>query len=372
MSKKIYNLTVEPITAVHIGTGEELTPLDYKVCTELKDNKFNRDVYLRFFWEKVIEKCNLNSDLLNKFYQISNNNNMSELRAFFQENVNEFSQIAYLCETTKEFAGTYKENMEKDPMQNAAIVHEMFRKKGAKGCVIPGSSLKGAIRTAVLNGEANKYDKTDNINKDNYAAKLFNMDKGKYNAEADPLRCLAVSDCEVPDKENSQLVGSLKIIGTDSIPKNGDTQIHAEVLCGKYTGMPGIGSGRIIIDEDLFHANNANDRINNFFSIENIISACNDFFWKQFDKEISTFYEYESEETKMLTELEKELDEIARCKNSFIIRVGRWSQVEFITIDKFKKPKVPPRHDYGTTRTVFNYDGQYLPMGWCKCTVTEI
>ena len=33
MSKQIYKLTIEPITCVHIGTGKQLTMLDYMVIT---------------------------------------------------------------------------------------------------------------------------------------------------------------------------------------------------------------------------------------------------------------------------------------------------------------------------------------------------
>ena len=28
-----------------------------------------------------------------------------------------------------------------------------------------------------------------------------------------------------------------------------------------------------------------------------------------------------------------------------------------------------PKKSYGKTRTVFDYDGQYIPLGWCKCTI---
>ena len=64
--------------------------------------------------------------------------------------------------------------------------------------------------------------------------------------------------------------------------------------------------------------------------------------------------------------------------NSFVIRVGRWSQVEFVTFGSdFRSPKTSPGKGgkpkgWGGTRTLFDYNGQYLPMGWCKCTIKPL
>ena len=45
--KERYKLTIEPITPVHIGTGVELTPLDYKVASKLGRSDFKKFMYFK-------------------------------------------------------------------------------------------------------------------------------------------------------------------------------------------------------------------------------------------------------------------------------------------------------------------------------------
>lgn len=71
----------------------------------------------------------------------------------------------------------------------------------------------------------------------------------------------------------------------------------------------------------------------------------------------------DSEKLELINKLFMEIKNITEkeSENSFIIRLGRWSQFEFVTL-------YDENHNFGASRTVLNYDGQYLPMGWCKCT----
>ena len=51
MPKKIYTIEIEPLTGVHIGTGEKLTPIDYAV------KPINRkDMYLKFSSDKILDR----------------------------------------------------------------------------------------------------------------------------------------------------------------------------------------------------------------------------------------------------------------------------------------------------------------------------
>ena len=66
-----------------------------------------------------------------------------------------------------------------------------------------------------------------------------------------------------------------------------------------------------------------------------------------------------------LKDLKNQIDRITKEENSFVIRLGRWSQFEFVTLYDENKKR-------GGTRTLFDYNGQYLPMGWCKCTISKL
>lgn len=389
MSKKIYNLTVEPITAVHIGTGEELTPLDYKVIETPNGKlyiKFSSDSILKHIIESNDEKS------LAEFERASNEGNMSALQKFFQSKC-ATADIEYPCEITKEFEEVYNKNIKKDPYENAAKVLQMYRPEGLQSPVIPGSSLKGSVRTAVLNkilydltddAYDNQTDRFDKLSNDK-AKERFDSDLQKAllgnfrDAKEDPFRTVEISDCKFPSR-SSQIVGVLKNIslerGTQAIVAIDKLQIQAEAIKGMYMNTHQTGTAQIRINTDLQSVKNG---VAKRISLQDIVKSCNSFYITQFRNEYDKFYEDTVDDTcEMIVKLKKYLEDIVNAnKNEFIIRVGRWSQVEFVTFGKdFRTPKTREirgkKLPYGTTRTVFNYDGQYLPMGWCKCTVTEI
>ncbi len=110
---------------------------------------------------------------------------------------------------------------------------------------------------------------------------------------------------------------------------------------------------------------------------EEIIKSCNNFYLRTFEEDYKKFYKEAVDKVDSITQLYKELKDIASSQtNSFIIKVGRWSQVEYVTYgNDLRDPKTPKRKGkimpWGTTRWVFDNDGQYLPLGWCKCTIEE-
>jgi len=111
------------------------------------------------------------------------------------------------------------------------------------------------------------------------------------------------------------------------------------------------------------------------FSFENTRKDCNDFYWRAFNEEYNYFYEGIGDGSdELLKELKNSLEKVVNAKagKQFIVRVGRWSQVDFVTFPEgFRKPETRKNKfgkplGYGNTRTLFDCgDGRYLPMGWC-------
>jgi len=383
MSKKQYKLTVEPITAVHIGNGKEITPLDYMLVKTSQKNirfcKFSSDEILgRLINEKQIK-------ILSEFEDITSKGNMKEMQKFFH-NCFSSRDVEYLCEVTKEFQSLYNININKDPFNNASKVLQIYRQKRRNIPVIPGSSLKGAIRTAVINKllsdvSDSQYDNLCDLF-DNQRGKKGKLDSvfqkkllGNYSdAKEDPFRCIEISDCEFEVK-NSQIVGLMKNIKKNihsgEVEQTNTIQIMAEVIKGSFMDSYGVGDTSFRLNTDLQNTK----RITRAISVDDIIESCNWFYFEQFKKEYDKFYhEAVNDECKCIISLYKTLKQIVTMNsNSFILRVGRWSQVEFVTFDEsFREPDVPKNKSFGKTRTIFNYDGQYLPMGWCKCTIEEV
>ncbi len=382
MSKEVFKLTVEPITCVHIGNGEKLTPLDYMV----KEIPKIGSMYLSFSSDGILKRIATDKQKSLEFERILSGNNMRLLEEFFHKAFT-MDDLNYPCKVTKEFFRRYSENSEKDPLQNAAEVLQMYRPAGKKYPVIPGSSIKGSIRTAVLNDlmaalSDDDYDKLQNdfsncksgYQKKSFESTIQNKMLNKNNAKNDPFRAVEIGDFNFEAK-NTQLVGIIKNVAQNNeneISVCNSSLVQAEVIRGKLCQSESkiIGTADLRLNKDLAMTNLQQKGVSKKISKEDIIRACNYFYWREFENEYESFYKEAAEDNaKLITLLCKELKQIIDSNsNSFILRVGRWSQVEFVTFEE--NFRAPQNKKYGTTRWVFDNDGVYLPLGWCKCTIT--
>lgn len=323
--KKIYKLTVEPITPIHIGTGNILTPLEYKT-----GNK-----YLRFSSDSILSRIAADKSLSLEFEKTTQSNDMSKYHEFFDKNCS-YDDVLYTCLMTDEFRKKYFENKQKDPTQNAAQVYEIFRDTNSPHPVIPGSSLKGSIRTAVLQGllnqitdaEYNKLEDEFNFLKDNqkksFDAKLQKKILQHTDAKTDPFRAVEIADCKF-DGRNGQIVGLVKNIST---LKNGELkaieklQIQVEAILGSIIGSDKISESVLRINEKLQNLNGVSRRI----TADTIINFCNEFYIKQFEDEYEFFYKNAYDKVDLISKLKIILSNSIKEKNTFIVRVGRFSQ----------------------------------------------
>ena len=358
--KERYKLIIEPITPVHIGTGRKISPLDYKTVKTKTGMK-----YARFSSDLILQRICQNLEKSREFEHITNLADMKQIQAFFHKNFSP-DDISYLCKMTERFEEKYNDNINLDPLKNACEVDELYRPVGSKYAVIPGSSIKGAIRTALMDmcrETSNNFDFQKARKNKNFQNDLFDMS----NANTDPLRCISVSDCMFVNNK-MQTVGALQIINEFLSEKN-NSQIFAEVISGKLMEECVSEEFFISIDKDIQASINpkTNERyIKKSFSMKDIHDECNYFFGENFLQEYSHFYQKaNSEKFELIHNLKKQIDKIREKENSFIIRLGRWSQFEFVTLYDEKKKM-------GKSRTLFDYNGQYLPMGWCKCTIKPL
>ncbi len=258
----------------------------------------------------------------------------------------------------------------------------MYRPEGSLMPVIPGSSLKGSIRTAVLNAALETYAMRYEL-KHRPDGKIQQELLKFSDAKNDPFRAVQIGDC-IFEGKGTQCVGIIKNIKYDR--RNEETAVHnssqiqAEVIKGYFMENSSeinlCGESFFVLNSDLTDINLPEKIISKKIKALDIVKACNTFYFEEFESEYKKHYKDAlNSECNSITDLYKELKSIVAKNNSneFIIRVGRWSQVEFVTYGHdFRNPKTPKNKPYGTTRWVFNNDGQYLPLGWCKCTLTPM
>ena len=378
--KQIYKIKIEPLTAVHIGTGNKLLPTDYTI-TSSPDNP-NIKKYVKFSSDKIIDKI-LNSGTPQQKAELQkacDSNNMNQLAKFFNKYFRMGSD--YEANITRSFSRLYSDKIGKDLFKNSLAVDEMLHH--ANKPYIPGSSIKGAVRTAILNknlledmSDDEYYElinakKRDEKQIQEKALLMLKKVKGIDNAKLDPFRCIEISDCEF--SAENQIVGQNRIVKLNReqelVGKDNKAQIIVEAIAGKLTKKETVSKFELRINEDLQNIELPNGFCINYqINLEDIISACNFFFKAEFDKEYEKFYKNASDGVDKIFELKKLIDSISEdSKTEFLLRIGRWSQVEYVTFcDDFRDQKI--RNN--TSRTIFDYDDQYLPMGWCKCTVED-
>jgi CRISPR-associated protein Csm5 len=407
MEKRTYKIT--PITGVHIGTGEELSPLDYKIVI---DDIGSKQVYRKFSGDKILQRLTEtgNEKAMEDFKNASEN--MAGLIKFFRDNcANE--DVDYSCEVT---GGLHLDTGRVLPM------YYTYNTEGKPNPVIPGSSIKGAIRTALLNSYLNDLSKEEvyqsMLNSFKEVKNSSNKSKNKFDkfeermqtklldfkdkdekkpkdAKKDPLRAISISDCSF-EAEGAQLIGGLDLVPfrqKGSLKPKEDSRIQAEVLRGKLLDGNAVSEICISINNELqktpfppeknFHQKKpfqqkplfppkTEEYIMKKITFDDIRNRCNYFFMREFLEEYKKFYKEINDETgKLIVELKKKLEEAVNSKDSFIIRVGRWSQIEFVTFEKkFRQPLINKGRQ-GSKRRLFDYYGKYAPLGWCILTVKE-
>jgi CRISPR-associated protein Csm5 len=387
MAKKQYTVTITPLTGVHVGTGEALTPLDYKLAEKVGTVDFKKPMYWKFSSDKILRRLITEGKNLAAFEEASGKGEMKKLQQFFQTQCTEISDTEYPCNVTRGFVQLYNHNINEDPIKNAACVLQMYHPAASPKPVIPGSSLKGSIRTAFLNWAMNKTRENneafyESLKQENRERRLQESILKYSDAKNDPFRCVMLSDCAF--SANAQLVGVLKNISVDNtgeLTALDKLQIQAEVIRGTLLDGKASAETQIGIDTDLqkepFTVNrNSEPQKISSISFQNIFNACNYFYKREFDKEYDWFYKDAVAGIDKIIKLKAQLEAAVKTPNQCIIRVGRWSQVEFVTLEEaFRNPKTPMRNGKkqgsGNTRTVFDYDGQYVPLGWCVLTVKE-
>ena len=144
--KECYKIKIEPLTAVHIGTGERLLPIDYVLKAPENSERKN---YVKFSSERIIDSILKSGSPKQKqeLQRVSDENNINSLASFFQKYF--YLGIDYDSRITNGFLNLYSQKIKSGLFENSLAVNQMLH-HGAKP-YIPGSSIKGAVRTAILN-----------------------------------------------------------------------------------------------------------------------------------------------------------------------------------------------------------------------------
>ncbi|MBC7333432.1 MAG: type III-A CRISPR-associated RAMP protein Csm5 [Actinobacteria bacterium] len=362
---KIYQINIKFISPVHIGCGIKLDPISYVV----KDHYF-----YRINLEKFVSS--LDSSLREKLVSIIDANNLLKLRKFIAEFSNITQYSIYKVKATKNFEYCYFQKL--NDLRNQLFVDSFIR--SAEGIAyLPGSSIKGSIRTAVLNYFLNRDFLSKNVKvedslKRRIGDRRISKDDLAKETEAeilrfriknfgsDPLRALRISDAFIRD--NRYLLVA-QIINRRFNNKEGRQKFWQQ-FC-ELTSCTVIDEGNnkvndiissLTIDDDLIKKADFKTKL----SMSIIANACNYFYKKIANYERERFYIKSTD-----SRLDKLFSEINNTsENEFILRMGRFSHFESLTLEDFESLK---RRGFGKSR---NMAEGVLPLGWTKVVYKEV
>lgn len=379
-----YRCTLIPLTPIHIGSGNELSPFEYivknghfyKICTSDIIDKFPEDIKLEFI--KILES-----------------RNMFKSREFIKNNYKEEYGYEYKTKVSQDFKELYERKIGgagNKNEENQLGVGEFIGSFNGK--FIPGSTIKGALRTAYLSSEFSEshyYQLTRNkilrfqlldgnrVVKKGDAQKISQLKEanilglsGKLEPKFDPFKFFRVTDTEI----------CKDMVEIKSVIRKG-------IKNGKLSPIP---MGQKEVTKSLFSSNdelklNFNISIKNLgkkadnyiavskvrdtyivkettdFYLDTIFQSLNDKATKMLDEDIKfleKIYDQKAVDTcKRLQKILRSLD----SEREALIRFGQGAGFNSTTFNLVNQ-KV---ESIGTRVTVDN-----LPIGWALITCEEV
>ena len=359
-----YPLIGEVLTPTHIGDGTTLTPLEYVV----KDRHIIRlrlETLLHTLSEDEQEEIEdyLDSDI-------------TVFREWLQQQFDERAEenfppgvIISRSEMSKNFYRAYRELgpvFELQPL----IYHPL---EGMP--YLPGSSLKGALRTAVIDQHANKklrkysfwhdsktgfkHDRNFEFSQKALACQFFSTD---------PFRAIRINDALVWDNKTQYL--SIYNLG---LHREGHLNGHPHTLLHLETLQPGVQFSTVLsVTTALQKLNQTMKKKDRWLSLElseqDLIQACQKYYSPQaIEAEMDRFFKFHPQGREHLQHVLDIAHHLA--PNEFLLRIGRYSHFEYKSVHNFRVLQdinhAVPTHE-GCSRSLGEF---YYPLGWLKMTL---
>lgn len=331
-----YKLSLKIINPVHIGCDDVFDLTDFYA-----DESGNAIVlYDKKNFIDFLKKNNK----INDFYNIIDSNNLSEIAKFINDNAKEIKGKKITC--SKTILGKYKECLNGRNFNKFEIKRTVYLAHSLEP-YIPGSSVKGAIRMAVIDSltrndkyfDLNKYKKNDkNGQFKGYDASKMEKDYlGSFSR--DPFSLIKISDF-IPKKDvETEIKIAKNFKKNNKEAKNNLYQFVEVITKGEFEGS-------LSIIENI-----PNREIKTKLSLEEVLNNCKE-FWKNLNNN--------------------------KDNNCIKIRIGHFCGAENVTISERQIRIKRGKHwNWGKEPTtewccVDDFDSDKKYFGICEINITPI
>ena len=346
MGQTRYKLTLKPLTYIHIGASDELDPTQYVI----RDGHLyilNQSKFIKYLHRE-------NPDILQQVISF----NFDQIAQYFSKSFDPSQRDTWIQKHPVHdvIAKKYFENLDKRSTQ--LMISSFIRNSFTGNPYIPGSSIKGAIRTALLDMSlrANPHSQIQryqgNVSDRDLEAKQFGyMTTDKYgrtkaDITRDPFKYIKISDAEFT-MDNLVLfsVNNVKnSVQAESTRKHKGGELN--YLCQAIKRDAGHIVLTMSVDSKWYENSHQN--------VQAVFSACSEYYVRKFEAD-GNFHQDEARKnyhSALLKLLKHKTD------NEFILRLGRGTGSIFTSIN-LQNP---------STRNLINN----LPMGLSKITFEEL
>jgi len=339
------NVRLHLLSPVHIGTGQELDPFSYII----RDGRLFL-IDLVKWMEMYAQKEEL--------HNMMNSDSFSEIRSYIAGHFDLKTSVAAIrCQIpiqNNELLKAYQKAIQNKNAQNQVLIHPTIRNDLVAEAYIPGSSIKGAIRTAIADYFA---EKAGVASQDEHPRKSPAYNQKIFGSiQNDPLRKLKIPDVSL-EKDSTVIMEAKEYPLKDkTLTPKGAVEV-TKSLCQ---------SGESCVYPFKFLMETLDFRFENI-GLQELIDILYRFYVPKYEEEYEKFFQYPK--AKDIREKIQLLNQtVAEMKtNESLIRMGHFSHVECVTLNDVRKPQT--RKGWGQTRTLAN--GLY-PFGWAKLEFCDI
>lgn len=353
-----------PLTPIHIGSGEEILPFEYDLRPV--GDPPNRAVF--FVRDMPRVWASLTAEQREHLYRLMDRAELPAIRAWLRDNVpfKEYSKFQ-----VKASLGTFDEfrNSIDDPNRLGQV--DLMTRCGSTGRIlIPGSSLKGALRTPLIAAWANCSPRQAEIleaARSGAGPRFESRVMGNVRPEGgvdllrDPFRQWHVEDLFLG--ANSTSVRRVVVVRAANSQGRQQEKIRIWREVTDSLATDGLGpdfrgfAGTMRLYPQLAaRAREGGESIlPRAITVREIVQRANEFFGAALEWELAAF-PAANNARRMLLDRRKALEE---SRTQCLVRVGRHSHFECVTVgEPFANP---PRRGHGKTRTWVNGE---IPLGW--------
>ena len=366
---KKYKVKLIPLTDIHIGSGKEIEAYEYTV----KDRYFYR-IDMSAMFDK------LNDSEKENFHKILQESNFFNIRSWIYDNYKENWGYIYKEKVSSKFEEYYKDKLKDESKENSQLsISEFIGYESKK--YIPGSTIKGALRTAFIHSYFLENEKKYKLEKKENEAKI--MEANILNAEKIDKN-QNITDLE-PKKDPFKTV---KIFDTEEIelekfsvnaPQIKEGNLFCEVLNGIYNDIDKLekvnfgkeidfeqGINFNIVSTEYSLKENLKMDYKKSFRIKELIDSLDDKVENILNFEIEKKREKDSHNIKEFYEFLKKIFDTFknRDNNISLIRIGKYTGFNDKTIN------LVTENPDEKSRTIF--DENNCPMGWALIKVEEV